>query len=152
MRRHPTPPAYGPDKRTKQSKGASLYLFYGTCSVLWGNSTVSKDSGTSLWNFVPNSGLIEFLDGKSIALSTKLVDDGRACWQHLHVRRSTRRGWTHIVYYTSVDRNASTPLLLFRGVDLCKIWVGPNSTVWGHMKQRRYFCYITGVKIHVDSC
>jgi len=26
---------------------------------------------------------------------------GRSCWAHL--RRSARRGWTHIVYYTSVD-------------------------------------------------
>jgi len=27
------------------------------------------------------------------------------------MQRSTRRGWTHIVYYTSVDRNAVTTLL-----------------------------------------
>ena len=38
---------------------------------------------------------------------TKLVD-GRACRSRL--RRSTRRGWTHIVYYTSVDCNPSSPL------------------------------------------
>ena len=38
-----------------------------------------------------------------------VVIDSRACWPHL--RRLTRRGWTHTVYYTSVDRNALTPLL-----------------------------------------
>jgi len=27
--------------------------------------------------------------------------------------RSTLRGWTHIIYYTSVDRNAVTPLVRF---------------------------------------
>jgi len=35
-----------------------------------------------------------------MVLSTKLVE-GRACG--LHLRRSTRRGWTQIVYYTSVE-------------------------------------------------
>jgi len=58
----------------------------------------------------PNSELRKFRHGKSIVLSTKLVD-GRACWSHL--RRSMRCDWTHIICYTSVDRNAPTPLLWF---------------------------------------
>jgi len=37
---------------------------------------VSPKLGTSLWNFVP--GLTKFRRGKSLASSTKLVDDG-AC-------------------------------------------------------------------------
>ena len=55
---------------------------------------------TSLWNFAQKSGLIKH--NKSIFMSTVLVD-GRAC--ELHLRRSTRRCWTHVVYYTSVDCN-----------------------------------------------
>ena len=47
---------------------------------------------------------------KSAVLSTKLIDGG-AYWPDL--RRSTHRSWTHIVYYTSVDHNALTPLLPF---------------------------------------
>jgi len=43
-------------------------------------------------------------------LSTKLVD-GRAC--ELRLQLSTRRGWTHTVYYASVDCNPLTPLLRF---------------------------------------
>jgi len=61
-------------------------------------SRISK--GTFLWNFVPNSGNEKFRHGRSIVLSTKLVD-GRACWPHS--RRSTHTGRTHIVYYVSVD-------------------------------------------------
>jgi len=38
----------------------------------------SKNKGTSIWDFAPHSGLEKFRHGKSIALSTKLVD-GRAC-------------------------------------------------------------------------
>jgi len=37
-----------------------------------------QNKGTSLWNCVPNSGHRKFRHGKSIMLSTKLVD-GRAC-------------------------------------------------------------------------
>jgi len=48
-----------------------------------------KNKDTSLWSFVRNSGLRKFRHGKSIALSTKLVD-GRACWPRL--QRSIRRG------------------------------------------------------------
>ena len=68
----------------------------------------------------------KFRRGKSMVLSTKLVN-GRACWPHL--RRSTRRGWTYIVYYRSVDRNAQTPLvpvvldLLYNlFLQLCSSW------------------------------
>ena len=52
-----------------------------------------------------------FRHGQSIALSTKLVH-GRARWPR--TRRSTRREWTQIVYNTSVDRNALTPLMFCR--------------------------------------
>ena len=38
-----------------------------------------QNKGTSLWNFVPNSGLNKFRHGKSIVLSTKLIYD-RTCW------------------------------------------------------------------------
>jgi len=62
-----------------------------------------------MWNFVLNSGLKKVCDSKSIVLSTKLVD-GRACGSHL--RRSTRRCCTHIIYYTSVDCNPPTPVCL----------------------------------------
>ena len=44
----------------------------------------SENKGTSLWNFVPNSGLRKFHHGKSPASSTKLVVDSWACWQHLY--------------------------------------------------------------------
>ena len=40
-----------------------------------------------------------------------VIVDGRACWSYL--RRSTHRGWTRIVYYTSVGHNAVTPLFGF---------------------------------------
>jgi len=47
--------------------------------------------------FVPNSGLGKFRLGKSIVSSTELID-GRVCGSQL--RRSTRRVWTHVVYYS----------------------------------------------------
>ena len=50
----------------------------------------TQNKGASLWNFAPNSGLRKCHHGKSVALSTKLVD-GRACCQH-HVRQLTSRG------------------------------------------------------------
>jgi len=42
---------------------------------------LKANMGTSLWDFVPNSGLGKFRHGKSIALSTTLVVvvDGRVC-------------------------------------------------------------------------
>ena len=75
-----------------------------------GNSGTSKirvlPSGTS----PQTMDLENFASGKSILLTTKLVD-GRACGSHLQC--SARRGWAHIVYYTSVDCNPLTPLLRF---------------------------------------
>jgi len=86
--------------------------FHRPDTILWRNSGIFKNKGTSLWNFVPNSDSENFA-GQSIVLATKFVD-GRACWPQS--RRSTRRGWMHIVYYMSVDRNALTPLGLLRFV------------------------------------
>jgi len=73
--------------------GASINLSY---TVLQGNSSISKRFGTSLWNFVPNSGLGKFRRGQSIALSTKLV---------VVV--------VDAVYYKSVNCNPLTPSLRF---------------------------------------
>jgi len=73
--------------------GASINLSY---TVLQGNSGISKRFGTSLWNFVPNSGLGKFRRGQSIALSTKLV---------VVV--------VDAVYYKSVNCNPPTPSLRF---------------------------------------
>jgi len=73
--------------------------------------------GTSLWDFVPNSGLQKSRHGKSIALSITLVVvvvvDVPACWQHLY---DSRRVVT--VYYKSVNCNPLTPSLRFV-VDCC---------------------------------
>jgi len=54
----------------------SIRLYY---TVLKGNSVISKNKGTSLWNFVLNSGLRKFRHGISIAemcyhLSSRKVD------------------------------------------------------------------------------
>jgi len=77
------------------------FLF--SCVLLLGNSAVSKKCSSSFGNFFfANSGARKFRHGRSIVLSTKLVD-GRACW-------SARRGR---VRCTSVDRNAPTALLQF---------------------------------------
>ena len=63
--------------------------------------TISKNKGTSFWNFVPNSGLRKFRHGKSIALSTKLVVvDGRVCRRHLY---DNRQGVV-AVYYKSINQ------------------------------------------------
>ena len=43
--------------------GAYFHLAY---TVFKGNSGIFKNKGTSLWNFVPNSGLIKFRHGISI--------------------------------------------------------------------------------------
>ena len=58
-------------------KKASFILSHALCyKDIW----VSINSGTSLLNFISNSGLGKFRCCKSIALSTKLVVvDGRAC-------------------------------------------------------------------------
>jgi len=48
-----------------------------------------KNYGTSLRNFVRNSGLRKYCHGKSMPLSTKLVVvvDGRVCWRHIFDNR-----------------------------------------------------------------
>ena len=71
---------------------------------------ISKNYGTSLWGFVPDSGLRKFRHGKSIALSTTLVVvvDGRACWRHLCDNRRVEA-----FYYKSINCNPLTPLLRF---------------------------------------
>ena len=82
---------------------------------------------------LPSETLSQTLDPKKFAtasrrvLSTKLVND-RSCWPHL--RQSTRRGRTH---YTSVDRNAVTPLLRFAVRMLCNLFVQLCSR-WQHFE------------------
>ena len=49
---------------------ASFYLSY---AVLWGNSGIFRNKGTSLWYFAPNSGLRKFRHSMSIV---------EACYQH----------------------------------------------------------------------
>ena len=83
------------------------------------------------WNFVPNSGLRRF--------RRQL---GHIAWSHCKTRR--RSNWpvttidaswldAHVVYYTSIDRNAVTPLLLLL-VDLfCKLLCSCKYKRW------RYF-------------
>jgi len=53
--------------------------FHPSYTVLKGNSVISKNKGTSLWNFVLNSGLRKFRHGISIVetcyqLSSRKVD------------------------------------------------------------------------------
>ena len=50
--------------KTKKIRNTSIQPTFG-----WANK------GTSRWKFVPNSGLIKFRHGKSIASSVKLVDE-----------------------------------------------------------------------------
>ena len=54
---------------------------------------------TFFWNFVANGSLRKLRHGKSIVLSTELVD-GRACWPH--VRRPNRRALTYILHTCSM--------------------------------------------------
>ena len=54
-------------------------FFHPSCTVLKGNSGISKIKGTCLWTFVPNSGLRRFCFGMSIVetcyrLSSTMVD------------------------------------------------------------------------------
>jgi len=56
-----------------------LASFHPSYTVLKGNSVIFKNKGTSLWNFVLNSGLIKFRHGISIVetcyqLSSRKVD------------------------------------------------------------------------------
>jgi len=83
---------------------ASFHLSYILCYEEI-RVTLNKGRPTFLWNFVPKSGLRKFRHGKSIILSTKFVD-GRDCWQH--DGRRVVVGFSHIVYYMSVDCNALT--------------------------------------------
>ena len=64
----------GPSAPESSTLTARLPTSY---TVLSRNSGICKNKGTSLWNFIPNSGLRKFRYGKSIVLSTTLVD-GRA--------------------------------------------------------------------------
>ena len=89
-----------------------LPFIYPTLCLIrkFSSSGISKNKGTSLWNFVPNYGLRKFCHGKSIAFSTKLVVvvDGRDCWRHLYDSRRVVA-----VYCKSVNCNPLTPLLWF---------------------------------------
>ena len=58
-------------------------------------------------DIVSKTGVRKFLKGKSIVLSTKLVDSP-ACWRHLYDNRRVVA-----VYCTSVNCNPLTPLLRF---------------------------------------
>jgi len=82
---------------------ASLHMSV-CCREIW----ISPKIGYFLWDFVPNSGLRKFRQGKSIALSTKLVVfvDSRVCWWHLYENRRVVA-----VYYKSVNCNPLTQLL-----------------------------------------
>jgi len=55
--------------------GASFCQCY---TVLKGNSGISKNNGTSLLNFVPNSGLTKFCFGISIV--ERVIDLATARW------------------------------------------------------------------------
>jgi len=100
------------------------------CLVFWLTVYIvfEKNSGTSKIRVLPSGtspqtmDLENFASGKSILLTTKLVD-GRACGSHLQC--SARRGWTHIVYYTSVDCNPLTPI-----TSLCSGFVAQVCSSW----------------------
>ena len=65
--------------------------FHLSCPVLKVNTGISINKGTSLWNFVPNSGLWKFRHGidRLNVLSTKLDKGGRSERDKLDRRRST---------------------------------------------------------------
>ena len=56
-------------------------FWHGVFKFHLSHTVLKANMGTSLWDFVPNSGLGKFRHGKSIALSTTLVVvvDGRVC-------------------------------------------------------------------------
>ena len=70
--------------------GASFHPSY---TVLKGNSGTFRNKGTSLWNFVPNSGfkeiLFQYIDRRN-ALSTSLDKGGRSERDKLDRRRYTK--------------------------------------------------------------
>ena len=75
---------------------ASLHLSY---TVLKGNLSISKNKGTSLWNFVPNSGLRKFRFNISIIETCYLLSSQQwtitnsymMCWRHRQTDRQTDR-------------------------------------------------------------
>ena len=69
---------------------------------------------------IPNSGVGKYRHGKSIVLLAKLID-GRACG--LHLRWSTRCGWTYIAYHTSVDRSSTLTPFRFVVDMLCNLFL-----------------------------
>jgi len=94
---------------------------------------IRKSEYLEKWRYFPLKLCLKLWTQKKFAtasrrvLSTKLVND-RSCWPHL--RQSTRRGRTH---YTSVDRNAVTPLLRFAVRMLCNLFVQLCSR-WQHFE------------------
>ena len=64
---------------------ASFHLYHTVC---YGNLSISKNFGTSLWNFVPNFGR-KFRRGKSIALSTTRRRRRRSSLLTTPIRQST---------------------------------------------------------------
>ena len=94
---------------------------------------IRKSEYLEKWRYFPLKLCLKLWTQKKFAtasrrvLTTKLVND-RSCWPHL--RQSTRRGRTH---YTSVDRNAVTPLLRFAVRMLCNLFVQLCSR-WQHFE------------------
>ena len=80
------------DERIELVFGMSAF-FHPSYTVLKGNSVISKNKGTSLWNFVLNSGLTKILprhiDRRNV-LSTLLEKGGRSERDKLGRRRSTK--------------------------------------------------------------
>jgi len=65
--------------------------FHPSYTVLKGNSVISKNKSTSLWNFVLNSGLTKFRHGISIVETCyQLEKGGRSKHDKLDRRRSTK--------------------------------------------------------------
>jgi len=88
--------------------GASFHPSY---AVFEENSGISKNKGTSLWNFVPNTGLRKFCFGISIVetcyrLSSttwrhserdKLDIVGQLSWQYLRAPTRDHCSWSHAI-------------------------------------------------------
>jgi len=87
--------------------GASFNISH---NVLWGNSSISKI------RVLPSGTLPQTLHLENFATASRSCCQQNSSTVELvdHTyERSTRRCWTHVVYYTSVDRNPLTPLLRF---------------------------------------
>jgi len=90
--------------------GFSLCSIHPIPYVLQGNSGISKIKGTFLWNFVQVLDVWNF----AMASRSRVVNKTRRRSSLLTtLTRSPCRGWTRVVYCTSVDRNAITPSLRF---------------------------------------